>query len=92
LSCRTPHSSFPPSIISYYITRPTGEQGISLLHHASEHDIDGIEEGVDNVLVSAGMELIFFSIAAVFWIWYVKNIDDTEVFSCRYEIKAVSSF
>ena len=28
-----------------------------------------------DVLVSAGMELIFFSVAGVFWILCVKNVD-----------------
>ena len=38
------------------------------------------------VLVSAGIELIFLSVAAVFWIQYKKNVN-TDVFSCCYEIK-----
>ncbi len=30
---------------------------------------------MDTVLVSAGMELIFLSVAGVFWILCVKNVD-----------------
>jgi len=33
------------------------------------------------VLVSSGIELIFFPVDAVFWIWYEKNIDHTPMFS-----------
>jgi len=32
------------------------------------------------VLVSAGIELIFFPVAAVFWIQYEKNVDNTLMF------------
>ena len=39
------------------------------------------------VLVSDGIELIFLPVAAVFWIWYEKNVDNTDVFSYCYEIK-----
>ena len=34
------------------------------------------------VLVSAGTELIFLPVAAVFWIWYEKNVDNTDGFTC----------
>jgi len=34
----------------------------------AEHEVDGVEYGTDNVLVSAGIESIFFPVAAVFWI------------------------
>ena len=34
------------------------------------------------VLVSAGIELIFLPVAALFWIQYEKNADDIDVFSC----------
>jgi len=40
-----------------------------------------------NVLVLAGIELIFFPVAAVFWISYEKNVDSTDAFSCCYHIK-----
>ena len=30
-----------------------------------EHDINGMEEGVENVLVLAGIELIFFIVASM---------------------------
>jgi len=40
------------------------------------------------VLVSARIELIFLSAAAVFWIYYQKSVDNTDVSSCCYEIKA----
>ena len=36
----------------------------------------------NTVVVSAGVELIFLSVAAVFWIWYKKNVDNIDVFSC----------
>jgi len=39
------------------------------------------------LLVLAGTELIFLSVAAVFWIWNQKNVDDADVFSCCYDIK-----
>ena len=44
------------------------------------------------VLVSAGIELIFLPIAAVFWIWYKKNVDNTDVFSYCYAIKDFFQF
>jgi len=43
------------------------------------------------VLVSAGIELIFLSVAAVFWIYYKRNVDSTDVFSCWYESRTFSS-
>ena len=43
-------------------------------------------------LVSAGMELIFFPVAAVFWILCEKNTDNTGVFSCCCEIKDFFQF
>jgi len=39
------------------------------------------------VLVLFGIELIFLLVAAVFWIYYKKNDDKTDVFICCYEIK-----
>jgi len=33
-----------------------------------------------SVLVLAGVELIFFSVAAVFWIYCEKNVDNTMMF------------
>ena len=38
-------------------------------------------------LVLAGGELSFLPVAAVVWIWYKKNVDNTDVFSCCYEVK-----
>jgi len=35
---------------------------------------------VDTVLVSAAIEFIFFPVAAVFWIWKEKNVDNTLMF------------
>ena len=31
-----------------------------------------------SVLVLASRELIFFKVAVVFWIWYKKNVDNTD--------------
>jgi len=39
------------------------------------------------VLVLSGIELISLPVAPVFWILYEKNVDNTDVFSCCYEIK-----
>jgi len=44
-------------------------------------------KGWINVLVSAGIELIFLAVATVFWIYYRKNVDNTDVFCCCYEIR-----
>jgi len=38
-------------------------------------------------LVSAGIELIFLPEAAALWIYYEENADNSDVFSCCYEIK-----
>jgi len=40
----------------------------------------------------AGIELISLPVAAVFWTSYKKNVDNTDVFSCGYEIKDFSQF
>jgi len=45
-----------------------------------------ILEPSTSVLVSAGIELIFFPVAAVFYL-YEKNVDNTDIFSCCCEIK-----
>jgi len=42
------------------------------------------------VLRAVGIELIFFSIAAVFWIWHKKTVDSTDVFSSCCDIKDFS--
>ena len=36
-----------------------------------------------------GIELIFLPVAVVFWIQYEKNVDNTDILSCCYEIKDV---
>jgi len=37
--------------------------------------------------ISAGIEFIFLSVTAVFWICYEKNVDNNSGFSCCYDIK-----
>jgi len=44
------------------------------------------------VLLLAGIELIFLSVAAVFLIYYEKNVDNTDVFSCCYKSRTFFSF
>ena len=49
-----------------YISKDRKSGGDLLESVGPEHDIDGTESGVDNVLVSAGIELIFLSVSAMF--------------------------
>jgi len=37
---------------------------------------------LETVLVLAGTELIFFSVAAAFCIWYENKVDNIEFFNC----------
>jgi len=40
------------------------------------------QEPKDDVLVSAGLELVFLPAAAVFWVAYEKSVDKSGGFSC----------
>ena len=64
---------------------------IRLLHAPPLLDMSWIYESIVyhlmfsmyvSVLVSAGIKLIFLQVAAVFWIQYEKNVDNTDGFSC----------
>jgi len=47
---------------------------------------------MQHVLITAGIELISLPVAAVFWLQYEKNVDNSYFFSCCYVIKDCSQF
>ena len=70
-----------------YVSKDRKSDGNLLDSVGCDHNVDGIGYGMDNVLVLAETELIVLSVVAVFWIWYQKNVDNTDGFSCCYEIE-----